>query len=112
MIKKLFDKLFLAKQKFYLQKEKKRLENELRKIKKFPNFGSSEEDHAQEMGVFEENRGMQAGLLDLQKQVDRAMTKIEKNEYGTCDKCKQSIEIGRLKAFPAANTCVTCASKK
>src|SRR4051812_25136860 len=44
------------------------------------------------------------------EEVDVAMHRLESGRYGTCEKCEQPIPKARLKARPAARTCVRCAS--
>lgn len=112
MIKKIANKLFLLKQKSALLKEKQRLEKELNLIRKFPQFGDSDEDNAQEVETFEGYKGLEKGMASLLKEVSRALGKLEKGTYGICEVCKNPIEQGRLQAFPAARTCTACANKK
>lgn len=38
------------------------------------------------------------------KEVNDALKRMEDGNYGTCETCKQPIDIERLKANPAANT--------
>lgn len=37
-----------------------------------------------------------------------ALQKIEKGEYGICEKCKQEISFDRLEAVPTAKYCIRC----
>lgn len=41
------------------------------------------------------------------KQIAKALEKMDKGEYGTCDVCKTEIPLDRLDANPAATTCVS-----
>lgn len=45
------------------------------------------------------------------KAINLALKKMEQGDYGICEKCDQSINQERLKAYPAARTCVECKSK-
>ncbi|HLB95842.1 MAG TPA: TraR/DksA family transcriptional regulator [Patescibacteria group bacterium] len=112
MLKKISDTLFIRKQKKILLRELARLENQYKMTRKFPEYGTSEEENAQEVEKFQENLGLQKNLKNLIKDVKEALSKIEKGKYGICDECKSQIEPGRLKAYPSASLCVTCASKK
>ncbi len=112
MLKKISDKLFLRKQKKILLSESKRLDEQYQLTRKFPEYGTSEEANVQEVEKLQENLGLQKNLINLKKDVKIALSKIDKGKYGICDECKDQIEQGRLKAYPAANFCVTCASKK
>jgi DnaK suppressor protein len=42
-------------------------------------------------------------------QIDRALIKIENNEYGSCEKCHSAISAERLDALPFAALCKACA---
>ncbi len=42
------------------------------------------------------------------KQVEAALNKIDRGEFGTCGECEGSIETARLKACPTASLCVEC----
>lgn len=112
MFKKISDKLFFVKQKNFLQKELKRLEDQYKVTRKFPEYGTSEDENVQELETFQENLSLQKNIKNLIKDTKKALSKIEKGSYGTCGDCKEQIEQGRLKAYPAADLCVTCASKK
>lgn len=43
--------------------------------------------------------------------VRRALARIKLGKYGVCEVCGKSIENARLRAYPEATTCVTCAQK-
>ncbi|HYG77118.1 MAG TPA: TraR/DksA C4-type zinc finger protein [Planctomycetota bacterium] len=45
---------------------------------------------------------------DLLRKVDRALTRIRENTYGTCEECQQAINPERLEALPWATMCVKC----
>ena len=112
VFKSFSDKLFLRKQKKLLGKELKRLEEQFKITRKFPEYGSSEDENAQEVEKIQENLGLQRNIRNMIKDTKEAIRKIEKGKYGVCENCKGQIEPGRLKAFPAASLCVTCAGKK
>ena len=112
MLKKISDTLFFRKQKSYLLKELRRLEEQFKMTRKFPEYGTSEDENAQEVEKFQENLSMQRNLKNLIKDTKAALVKIEKGKYGQCETCKNPIEPGRLKAYPSATLCVTCANKK
>lgn len=112
MINKIFDKLFLFKQKSALSKEKKRLEKELQQTEKFPQYGDTEEENAMEVEDFETYRGLSRDARKLFKQVNKALKAIDKGTYGICEVCHNPIERGRLSAFPSVSTCVECSAKQ
>jgi DnaK suppressor protein len=112
MFKKFSDKLFLVKQKAMLQKELKRLEDQYKLTRKFPEYGTSEDENVQELEKFQENLSLQRNMKNLIKDAKQALSKIEKGTYGVCEQCEGEIESGRLKAYPSADLCVTCASSR
>lgn len=112
MFNKISDQLFLRKQKKLLLAELKRLEEQYKLTRKFPEYGTSEDENAQEVEKVQENLGLQKNIKNLIRDVKSALVKIDKSKYGICDECGKPIENGRLKAYPAADLCVTCAGKK
>lgn len=111
-IKNLTDRLFLMKQKKILVKELKRLEDQYKITRSFPEYGTSEDENAQEVERIQENLGLQHNIKNVIKDTKNAIKKIQKGKYGECEVCHSPIETGRLKAFPAAALCVTCVGKK
>lgn len=60
-------------------------------------------DYTSEMfGVLLER---QAGTLE---EVERAINKIEKGDFGVCESCEKSIPSKRIKALPWARFCLEC----
>lgn len=112
MLKELSNTLFVRKQKKFLLKELKRLTEQYKLTRQFPEYGSSEEENAQELEVLQENLGLQKNLKNLIRDTKDALIKIDKGKYGKCEDCGVQIEQGRLKAYPAASVCVTCANRK
>lgn len=112
MFEKITDNLFIIRQKKILLKELKRLNEQYKLTRKYPEYGRSEDENAQEVEKFQENLSLQKNFKNLIHDTKSALVKIEKGRYGKCDNCDQRIEQGRLKAYPAASLCVTCASKK
>ncbi|MFE9382710.1 TraR/DksA family transcriptional regulator [Streptomyces sp. NPDC007025] len=45
-------------------------------------------------------------------EVDRALERLERGEYGRCTECGEPIPEERLSARPAATTCVRCAAAR
>ncbi|RLV57296.1 molecular chaperone DnaK [Aeromicrobium phragmitis] len=43
--------------------------------------------------------------------VEAALRKIDEDSYGRCEYCGEPISRERLRARPAAQTCITCAEK-
>jgi len=95
-----------------LQNELKRLEEQYRLTRKFPEYGTSEDENVQEVEKFQENFSLQNNFRNLIRDTKKALAKLEKGTHGVCEECKGQIEQGRLKAYPGADLCVTCTSKK
>ena len=119
-----FSKEFIAARKKDLLKIKKRVESEIGHISecslredeeckaKFPNYGDKEEDNATEVDVYENYTSLEASLNKLLEEVNSALKKIEKGDYGECDNCEKLISKRRLEAFPEAPLCIDCEKKK
>jgi RNA polymerase-binding transcription factor DksA len=105
MAKSHFDQNFLAACKKALLSEKERLTREL-KGTKFQDFGTSEDDNAQEVEAYEQNLSLKRNLDVLLSDINTALSKIEKGTYGKCEKGPERIEKERLEAFPAATLCM------
>ena len=114
-------KLLLQELKSKLNKEKLSLEQELhafaekdKNLKgdwdtRYPKFNSKSAD--EEADEFEEY----ATLLPIEhsleiklRDINLALEKIEKEQYGKCEKCGQAISLERLKILPEARTCNKC----
>lgn len=50
-------------------------------------------------------------LLVQEKEVERALAKLDEGTYGVCDECGAHIPEGRLEIHPWAVLCVPCASE-
>jgi RNA polymerase-binding transcription factor DksA len=53
-----------------------------------------------------ETRVLVASLSDQLQDVDRALSKIERGDYGKCETCGNDIAEARLEAMPAARFCI------
>lgn len=104
-------KEFVQKQKEKLLKEKKGIDEKIKNLKQYPNYGQDEEDKLQEMGDFENNLSIEEQLGYLSKKIDKALLAIENGTYGQCSSCHENIENGRLEIMPYADLCVSCKSK-
>jgi len=45
------------------------------------------------------------------EQIEAALSRIKKGEYGSCESCGETIPDARLKALPWARVCVRCAER-
>lgn len=105
------DKKFIEKQKKSLLAEKERLTKKIKELKKFPDYGNTDEANAQEVTDFSNNLSLEERLEYLVKKIDKALNAIEKEKYGLCKSCKQAVEEGRLTIMPYADSCVLCSKK-
>lgn len=105
-----FDDIFLKEQKTKLLHEKARLEQELKNIEKFPEYGNNDEDNSEEVESFLTSQGQDKQLLQMLTEIKEALTRIDNGTYGYCANCKEKMMIDkkRLEAFPAATTCINC----
>ena len=106
-----------ASLKALLLEEKRRLWNELRQ-ELFEQTG--EELHAGyeipvdigDRGLLELLADIGLALADIHReqltQLDEALKKLEKGEYGNCEECGKKITEARLKVVPYAACCVDC----
>jgi len=54
---------------------------------------------------------IEAQINDMQKrvgQIDSALRKINKNQFGYCERCKKAIPHARLELIPEASFCIDC----
>lgn len=109
----------LAELKEALNKEKNRIQTELDRIgkptteagdyeTKFSEIGTGEDENASEMEEYTDNIALEANLEKQLKDILEALEKMETETYGTCENCNAEIPIERLRAYPAAKTCIKC----
>lgn len=113
----------LAEIKQKLLDEKKHLEGELEKIAKknphnpndweaqFEELGDDESDNTSEVVKFGLNLTLEKTLEKSLNDVNKALSRIEKDEYGICKYCKQEINPKRLLARPTSSACISCKTK-
>jgi DnaK suppressor protein len=74
-------------------------------------MGDTSDDQA-EAGSYMVEREYQLGIIENSKeqllQVQDAIGRLTRGEYGICDNCKQPIGKARLLAYPRATQCVEC----
>lgn len=104
-----------------LEENKKSLEETLQKFAKkdslpegdwdtvFPNVeGSSMEEKADEVEEYSSLLPVEHALETKLKNVDEALEKIKKGEYGKCEKCGKYISYEKLALVPETKTCKEC----
>lgn len=105
-------KEFLEKQREILLNEKSRIESKIKQLKKYPDYGTDEEDNLQEISDYESNLSIEGQMEFILVKIDKALKAIDNGTYGQCLACKQQIEEGRLEIMPYAELCVTCSAKE
>lgn len=108
-----------------LELQKKRIEEELmsfakkdEKLKhdwdtKFPKFDSElgsqqPEDAASEVEEYVSKLPVEYSLENRLRDINLALEKIEKGNYGKCEKCGKRISEERLEVAPEARFCQNC----
>jgi DnaK suppressor protein len=119
----MFSKQFLKDLEGSLLQEKAKLEEELARFAKkdvkpigdydtvFPKF----EEHASDQGVIADEVEEYDRLISIEhalekrlQEVNLALERINQGKFGKCQNCKKEIPKERLKANPAATTCLKC----
>jgi len=81
-------------------------------IDSFQNEAGDTADTA--MNLYEKD--LHTGLMEKNKklltEIEEALAKIERGEYGKCERCGRDISIERLKVLPFAKLCIKCQSGK
>lgn len=116
----MMDKEFVNKMKDILLEKRKALEERLsnfaKKNKKaegdyeseFPQFGDEEGENADEVAAYDSNLSLEYNLEKMLQDVNKALERIEKGEYGLCKYCGKEIGEKRLMARPVSGACVDC----
>ena len=117
------DKKVIAKIKKILLASKKQLGEDLNSFTekdehakdehsaKFPNYGDKSDESVQEIDEYTTNLATEKVLESALRDIDNALARIAKGNYGICKYCKQEIGEKRLMARPVANTCIACKVK-
>jgi len=107
-----------------LEKEREEIEKQLMEFAKkreipgdwetkFPHFDGESgsgalERAADEVEEYETLRSIEQSLELKLRDINLALEKIKKGNYGICEKCGKEIEIDRLEAIPEARFCKNC----
>lgn len=77
-----------------------------------PSSGSaSEDENAYQVTTYSNNLSMERTLETLLRDVNKALDRIQKGEYGSCKHCGKEIDMKRLLARPTSASCVDCKKK-
>lgn len=111
---------FLAQIKNDLEAQKAKLENELATFTKknphvrddfdttFPDYGDKDDENAAEVVEYITNKPVEESLEKTLRDVNSALKRLEKDEYGICKYCGKPIEEKRLLVRPTSSACVEC----
>lgn len=109
---------FLDEVKQALIDRKKKIEEELSQFAtrrdgsefttQFPDYGSKEDENAEEMATYETNLRLEETLEDELRDIDSALARLDKGDYGVCKYCKKAIAEDRLRARPTSSSCIEC----
>lgn len=111
---------FIEQRKKDLLAKKSELENQLKTFAekkgkddwqaKYPEMNESPEDKVDEVEEYENLISVEHTLEANLKEINEALQRIEKGEYGKCSNCGCDCDIPeeRLIALPEAKTCIKC----
>lgn len=114
------EKSIIEQLKQKLEEEKVKLEKELKsfasqdpKVKgnwdtKYPNRENGNMEESDESQEYDNLISLEHSLELKLKDVNSSLKKIEKGEYGRCERCGKEIEQERLMAYPEARLCIEC----
>lgn len=113
-----FPKETLKKIKQYLLRQKKEVDQNLKRIEETDPVRTPFLAESSEPGTDSYIADIHTKTLVLKNQLARmsssiknTLSKIGKGTYGKCEKCGKPIEMGRLLAMPTAEHCLTCSKK-
>jgi DnaK suppressor protein len=69
------------------------------------------EEEAQELNIARPQVTLDQRSRTELAEIDDALARIERGEYGLCDTCGEPIGTGRLLAIPSALQCLECAEQ-
>ena len=107
----MLNKTFIQKMKDSLQAEKKQLLSQACSEHDIDTDGD-ETDEIQGNMLIEMQNQLSTRNLTRLSQIEDALHRIDKQTYGLCIDCEESIPEKRLSANPYCLTCVTCAEER
>lgn len=113
---KVFSEQFIQKQKERLLKEKESLLDKIKRLKEEDPF--ADPDHASDNAAVDTDVREQVGHETIQAQIDdlteklknieEALKRIFKENYGLCLRCNKVITQARLEIIPETGYCIDC----
>jgi len=100
----------LSKEQARLQEEETQVLEELGSLREamLAEVDIDPEEGDAEITEREKNSALLAVLENKLQDIQAALRSIEKGSYGTCARCGNPIEPGRLEVKPDATLCITC----
>lgn len=74
--------------------------------------GNHMAEDASETFEHEKSLALLQNLRGIETQVERALTKLDRGEYGRCEDCGKPIAAERLAAIAYATLCIDCKAKR
>ena len=113
------EKKVLDELKEKLISEKGRIEGELSRLGKptgspgdykteFKEIGRGVDENASEVEEYTDNLALENNLEKQLGEISEALKEMEDGTYGIGKNCNREIDIERLRAYPAARTCIKC----
>jgi len=112
-----FRNLLLKEKEKFMNIIAKMDENDIGETSRFSSTElSSYDNHPAELGTEVFNLGMNLNLKANEtnqiKEIERALKKIDKGNYGNCEMCKKEISDERLDVRPYARLCIDCENEQ
>ncbi len=74
----------------------------------FPDLGGGEEENASEVATYSDSLTLERTLESSLRDVNKALKRLEKGDYGKCLYCAKEIDEKRLLARPTSSSHVEC----
>lgn len=92
------------------------LQHAFRSIVESTEFTSTDDEHDPEGTTIAFERSQTSALLASAEhhrdEIDAALDRLDRDEYGACESCRRAIGLERLLARPTARSCIACASRR
>jgi len=98
--------------KLLLEKRQRLLANADRTLREDMVLDKNDLPDEMDLATADYNQGLVFRLRDRERsllgKIDKALKKIDDNEFGICEECEERISIKRLKARPVTTLCIRC----
>ena len=111
-----FPKKFLGPIAKYFEKQKKKTQKQISLVEKEDPFADTDRliDNAASDTEAKEQFGhlraesLKKQLIGRLQKIEKALFRVKKGKYGSCEKCGKMIDTDRLAANPTATLCLKC----